>query len=145
MSRYATPSDIFDIVEVLRTTEPARLVAIQAQLDAASDEADGYLSGRFALPLIAWGKDLTQKVCLLATIACFGPGFNPESAEYKFLKGREEDAREWLRAVRDDKVVPRVTDSSADAKGATRDGGYAIALNRNPDGTFTEGAPQRRW
>lgn len=147
MSSYATPSDLFDLVEALRTSDPGRLTAIQAQLDAASDEADGYLSGRYRLPLQTggWGKDLTQKVCMLATLPCFGPGFNPDTPEYKYLKSQEEDARTWLRAVRDNRIVPRLRDASTDGLGETRDTGYVVAIHIGTDGEKSFGPPKRRW
>jgi hypothetical protein len=61
------------------------------------------------------------------------------------MQDQQADAFKWLAGVRDNKVVPTVTDSSPDSVGATRDGGYAVALHRRPEGGFSTETPRPRW
>lgn len=115
MAMYLTRAELAQIA-------PAGVVArfpavdLDAAIAAASDEADGYLRARYALPLAAdgWGSDLRQHVGAVALWRLLGQAnYNPQAATNAY-RVRYEDALRWLAAVRDGKVVPaRIDDADA--------------------------------
>lgn len=91
---------------------------INGALDKRSTFALGYLeaSGRYTMPLTAWGDDLRLAVCqlvawdLLTTLV----GFNPDDAANSNWRDRRDEALAWLRDVAAGKVIPSgVVDSTA--------------------------------
>lgn len=83
-----------------------------AALQAASDEADGYLRNQYTLPLLEWTTDLNIKVCKIAaeTLIC-SRGFNPDGSDEVYIQ-QASMARQWLRDVSAKKTTPGFTDSS---------------------------------
>jgi phage gp36-like protein len=113
MSSYATTTDFEQLGLPAAATADVDPDALAAALAAASSRADGYLAGRFTLPLTAWGSDLTEAVCALAAWAVLSArGFDPEGGADSAVRKRYEDAVRWLEQVSSGKVNPRVTDSS---------------------------------
>lgn len=61
----ATPADLARCVTaewLSESTEEQQLDALQA----ATDEALGYLRGKYLLPLTSWSKDIRDRVCHIA-------------------------------------------------------------------------------
>jgi phage gp36-like protein len=120
MSQYAQPSDLANYGLSAAALASFTTDEQNAALEAASDEADGYLCNQFTLPLLAWKTDLTIKVCKIAaeTLIC-SRGFNPEGSDETYIM-QAEAARRWLRDVSSKKTTPQVTDSSpSSAPGVT--------------------------
>ena len=85
---------------------------ILAQIDAASDEADGYLKNVFALPLQSWGVDLRRYVGLLARAnLTANRGWTEAEA---FVNARAE-AEKWFMAVALGDLQPPVTEAAGGA------------------------------
>jgi phage gp36-like protein len=85
-------------------------------LQRASDEASGYMTTRYTLPLTAWGRDLTGKVCdIAAWYLMKRKGFNPaDPACAAILKGYD-DAIAWLKGVASGAITPvAIVDSTTD-------------------------------
>lgn len=93
-----------------------------AAISAASALADGYLSSRFKLPLGAWGDDLRQNICAIATFElCAGMvGFNPEAGSNLVLLDRKNAAVRWLENVAKGIVTPLVTEGAPAALSGDR-------------------------
>jgi phage gp36-like protein len=112
---YAT-SEEFDTHGINPAGLPAGITNEQkaGAIVAASTLADGYLCGRFTMPLTAWGVDLTQAVCKIAVCDLMAAqvGFNPDEDQGKFLMGRRAEAVRWLEQVSRGAVTPMgITDS----------------------------------
>src|SRR4051794_15034224 len=77
-----------------------------AALDAASQEADGYLGAQYTLPLLAWGKDLRKYVSQLAAYDILATrGRNPQGLD-EDVRMRRDDAIRWLKDVRAGVITP---------------------------------------
>lgn len=132
----------------------------QAALDAASDLIDGYLNSKFKLPLVTFGKSLTQKVCEIASWNLLSiRGFDPEDPADAEVKKRYDVALQWLQDIKNGEITPNVVDSGTGQLGGPgilqsntqpssqpSPGGTAITTSL-PDGTvIVTGAPrQRGW
>jgi phage gp36-like protein len=69
-------------------------------LTAASSLADGFLRSRYAMPLTAWGSDLKQAVCKIATYEVLSVrGYNPAAGADVNLLNRHLEAMAWLKGV----------------------------------------------
>ncbi len=141
MTQYATIADLnavglsTAVTDGLGASAPAREALLNANLIKRSVFADGYLggSGRYTLPLTAWGDDLRLAVCQLAAwdLMSVSRGFNPETPSGAMWMTRRDEAMRWLEGVAAGRVVPAgIVDSSP----ALTETGVAI---------YTE--PQRGW
>lgn len=79
----------------------------QSSLDASIELALGYFASRGNLPLVAWGLDLTQKVCHIAAYDMLSRiGFNPSDGADQNYKLRYDDALAWLLRISRGEVTP---------------------------------------
>lgn len=112
---YATKADLENYI-------PAAAIAgigdpqIDAALQDASDEADGYLRAQWTLPLIEWSNDLTKFVCYIAKYELMSfRGFKPDGTMDVVFADDAKKARDWLKLVAEQKVTPNFVDSSSAA------------------------------
>ena len=102
----------------------------QACVDA-TEEADSYLRGRYALPLTAWGNDVVRYT---AYIACYllmsGPiGWAPEAGSdsnittnyYRAVGWPDRPGTGWFVGVQRQSIQPDVTPSVAQPGDAVHD------------------------
>ena len=82
---------------------------ILAQIEAASDEADGYMGDVFALPLQVWGSDIKRYVGLLARDNLTSNRGLPNVEEFAAAR---KDAVKWWTQVALGNVKPRVTEAA---------------------------------
>ena len=118
---YATQADLENYISAAALTSVSAGV-IDAALQAASDEADGYLRAQFTLPLIGTiPQDLVRAVCQIAAADVMAErGYSPDSGADQIFELRAKSARQWFLLVAEQKVTPSVTDSSnASAPGVT--------------------------
>ena len=124
MSSYGTPADLQRHAIPAASLASVPTLEQQAAIDAQSAIADGYLSGRYVLPLTAWGLDLAFQVCQLAEFAiCTTRGIAAETESYDILRDKRDNAIKWLEGVRDGKINPvgvvdSATPPSVDDSGA---------------------------
>lgn len=95
---------------------------IQACLDA-TEEADSYMRGRFQLPLLAWGNDLTRYTAYIAIyLLMSGPiGWSPQSGSdenirtnyYRAVGWPDRPGTGWFPGVQRQAIQPDVTPSIA--------------------------------
>jgi phage gp36-like protein len=112
MSSYATLTDL--TVYGLPATALGALSSTvqQAALDDASDIVDSYLRGRYVLPLLAWGTEITQAVCRIAAYNLLSVrGYNPASGADENIRNRYTDSITWLSQVQRQAAHPNVTAS----------------------------------
>jgi phage gp36-like protein len=112
---YATTTDLAQVgvnADALAGIDNASLTAALA---SASAVADGYLTSRYVLPLIApYPADLVQHVCgLAAYFAIKARGFDPNANPT--IRFGYEDAMSWLRDISRNLVHPQVTESARPA------------------------------
>lgn len=108
MARYAEAADLAQVGLSSDLTTGIDAAVINGVLDKRSRFADGYLAGRWTLPLTAWGDDLRLAVCQLAAwdIMTTVVGMNPEDASNSNWRDRRDEALSWLRDVAAGKVTP---------------------------------------
>lgn len=82
----------------------------QAEVDAASARVDSYLRGRYALPLVAWGVEITEATCRIAAFNLLSVrGYNPAAGADENIRERYVDAIEWLERVQSKAAHPAIT------------------------------------
>ncbi len=117
--------------------------AINAQLQAASGVADGYLPSQFTLPLLTWDFSLTLAVCQLATYQLYCQfGFNPDSPADQLIQLQYNNGLKFLMDIRDKNVFPPYTDSSGAVDSPEEAGPYVDS--EIPVGFTHRGASRRR-
>ena len=103
---YATPKDIARLALPTKATQNIDAAVLADACLAASDEADGALSGSFCLPLVAWGTDLRQHVSNIASLAVMRHrGFQPGGPDDLIVKA-SDDARVWLNRISQGRIKP---------------------------------------
>jgi phage gp36-like protein len=92
-------------------------IQTQACLDATG-EVDARISGRYAMPLLAWGNELTKVTAWIAIYLCFATrGFNPAGGDrtiqerYWEMVGNPNvpGSIGWLDKVQRQSIHPDVT------------------------------------
>ena len=107
MSSYGTPADLQRHAIPAASLASVSTLDQQAAIDAQSAIVDGYLSGRYVLPLTTWGLDLTFYVCQLAEFAiCTTRGIAAETESYEIIRDKRDTAIKWLEGVRDGNINP---------------------------------------
>jgi phage gp36-like protein len=112
VSQYCTPADIalYALNPLALTTVPNATQV--AACVAASEKADSYMRGRFQLPLVAWGTDVTMHTAFLAAkILLSGRGYNPNTGADDRIEKQWDDAIRWFEGIQRQSVHPDVTPS----------------------------------
>jgi phage gp36-like protein len=107
MPRYATTTDLARIGIASNALASLDTAAKEDALDACSSLADGYLSGRYTLPLSAWADDLRLHVAGMAAFRLLAArGYNPQVANDEVIRLLWEDAIRWLERVAAGTITP---------------------------------------
>ena len=111
---YATVSDL--TTYSLPSAAVASLSAplLQAQLDAASAVADGYLRARYSLPLLVpYPADLVIQVCNYAAFSIMAlRGYNQDSGADVQIQQRYLCAITWFESVERQRIHPLVVETA---------------------------------
>jgi phage gp36-like protein len=90
VSQYATRAQLAIYGLPARLLTQLSVEDQDAQLEAASAEADDYLRRQYDLPLSSWGVSLSKHVCAIASFNIMAVlGYNPEGEDTIF--GRRAD------------------------------------------------------
>lgn len=113
MSSYATVTDLtsYGISAVaVANLDP---VTLQKQCDAASGIADGYLAGRYNMPLLTpFPQDLVLYVSWIAAFLTMSVrGYNPDAAADTLILDKYEKAINWFEGVQRQRIHPNVIQS----------------------------------
>ena len=121
---YATIEDLrrYGLPETATVGVPD--ATLEAELEAASSTADAYLRGRFNLPLLSWGTDITMRVAHIAAYNIMrNRGFAPEAgsdvtikeAYYEAVGFPDRPGSGWFPAVQRQAIHPDVTETATGA------------------------------
>src|ERR1700678_4126417 len=121
-SQYCQPSDLTNtginplaLTNVLSSQQTAACIA-------ASERADSYMRGRYALPLSQWGQDVTMMTAYIAVYLLMAArGYNPASSSDVTIRQNYEDAIKWFEGVQRQNVHPDVTPAIAQPGDPTHD------------------------
>lgn len=107
MSQYAFVTDLLNFALPSVSVQAIASNVLQSQLDATSIWADGYLNPRYALPLVAWGSDLTMNVCWVAALTIMSfRGFNPDQGADEVIQLQHDKAVKWFEGVQRQAISP---------------------------------------
>jgi phage gp36-like protein len=110
VSQYAQLADL--VLYGIPVTAIGNLTTAQQTdaLIAASAKIDSYLRGRYSLPLLAWGIEITQAACKIAAFDLMNVrGYNPQSGADNNLINRYNETILWLRDIQRQAAHPDVT------------------------------------
>jgi phage gp36-like protein len=105
MSSYATVADLMNygapVQSFRQGANPISDPTLQAELDAASTLADGYIEARGQLPLLMpYPQSLVIAVCKIAAYSILSVrGLNPSVMGDTNLRDRHDDSMRWLEKV----------------------------------------------
>ena len=86
--------------------------SLQVAADQANEIAFGYLNGRYAMPLLAWGPDVTRRIVSIGVwFAIQYRGFNPGAGSDEAIRMGYEDSIAWFTGVQAKRIHPNVTPS----------------------------------
>ena len=124
---YASSKELYRHAIPASGLTGVELVDIVEELVTQSEVADGYLAGKYTMPLIAWGGDLTSRICHMAEYSLITTrGMNPDGDTYTIIKDKYDAAIKWLSDVAAGKIKsPAIVDS---AEPATTAGGAAVTV-----------------
>jgi phage gp36-like protein len=110
---YALVSDIDLFGIPAQALGPLSTLQKQAALDGEAATMDSYFRGRYTLPFLTYGVELTKYNVWLAQFQLMNQrGYAPNASADKNIKDRYDLAMKWLIDVRDQKVHPDVTDQT---------------------------------
>ena len=117
MTQYATRDDLVTFggmnAVAIQNIDDA---VVNAALDAASETADGYMRGRFSLPLLAWDQGIKTHTAYIAAYNIITQrGMNPGAGADVTFRMRYEDAVRWFEGVQRQAVHPQVTETPVPA------------------------------
>jgi phage gp36-like protein len=121
-SQYCQPSDLVNLgINPLAFTDVTTAEQTAACI-AASARADSYLNGRYTLPLLAWGQDITMMTAYIAVYIVMGArGYSPGSGADAIIESRYLEAIKWFEGIQRQSVHPIVTPSVLEPGDAVHD------------------------
>lgn len=139
-SQYATIQELTSLAITQQAASRFGSGAMTAALQAASSEADAYISSQFVLPLEVnppgWKMDLTLAVCNIAAYRLYSQfGFNPAAPADELIRRRYESAIEYLKKVANQEIHPQWVDSSGSTSESVAEGPY---IESDPAVGFTQ-------
>ena len=118
---YASPADLALCGLPPGTLDDVAPDAVVRALYQASRTADTKIAARYQLPLVSWGDDLTQLVCVIAgyRLKCF-EGWNPNDPNNAGVVQMYKEAMQLLKEVADGEAELDVVDTSPEPTGQPR-------------------------
>ncbi len=119
MSQFAAIGDLAQVGVPAAVTAEIPVATLNGILTKRSVYAEGYLaaSGRYTLPITAWGDDLRLAVAQLSgwDVMTVVVGINPETPAGAVWQARRDEAQRWLEGVAAGRVSPvGIVDSTPD-------------------------------
>lgn len=106
---YATREELIkrfgDEIAQLESMHPSSGTSVQDAIQDASEEIDSYLAAKYTLPLPSTPNNLKRLACDIARYRLY---FQQPTEE---VRKRYEDAKEFLKGVRDGKNVLAILDN----------------------------------
>lgn len=122
---YATSADLAALDLPASATEGMTAADITLHLEAASARVDGYLRGRYLLPLTSPppAEIVSCTTALAAYSVLSRRGFDPHAGTDANVRARYEDAVSWLERIAQGKVNLA---AASDASPSLQDGGPRV-------------------
>ena len=127
---YVTPAELSNYLPAATLSLASAAQQLQACNDA-TEEADSYLRGRYALPLLSWGTDVTRYTGYIAVyLLMSGPiGWAPQAGTddnirtnyYRAVGWPDRPGSGWFVGVQRQSVQPDVTPSTPQPGDAVHD------------------------
>jgi len=107
MASYATTADLAQFAINPNAFASISAANQQAQLDAASTVAEGYLADQYHLPIVApYPIDLRMNVCQIAAFFLMTfRGYKPGGAD-ELIRLRYDDAMKWFNGIASGVISP---------------------------------------
>ena len=149
MASYCSPANLAQYLPASVLSRSTNAQQLQACADA-SEEADSYLRGRYALPLDAWGNDVTRYT---SWIACYLLmtliGFTPQAGSDKFIVERyyqavgwpDRPGTGWFPGIQRQAIHPDVTPAQPQPGDAVHDVPQVLTTQQRGWQTFSGGKP----
>lgn len=103
---YVSPRGLGSAIRVVALNEVTTASERADACIAVSDEADGYLNGRYTLPLKKWSGDLSSMLARMAVrYALDAAGWQPDGPDSVVKEGFAH-AIAWLKRLQDGKLEP---------------------------------------
>jgi phage gp36-like protein len=145
VSSYATLTDLTTLGVPAGAISSISSGDQQKALDAASTLADGYLRGKFTLPIATPSVDLVEAVCKVAAYSLLSVrGYNPETGSDPNLRDRYKDAIAWFQGVAAGRITPALTDASVGSVGGPFVVQPTMAEGLDGSSRLVSGAPRAR-
>ena len=119
---YVTPAQLLNYIPAATLNLATMVQQLQACLDA-TDEADSYLRGRYTLPLLDWGTDVTRYTAYIAIFLLMGGpiGVAPQAGSDDNFKTNywravgmpDKPGTGWFPGIALQKINPDVTPTVA--------------------------------
>jgi len=121
-TQYIQPADLLGTginpIALDDVDTPTQTTACQQ----ASELADSYMRGRYALPLSSWGQDIKFRVAQIAVwMLLKARGVNPDAGADSYWQTEYQDAIRWFEGVQRQSVHPDVTPAVAQPGDPTYD------------------------
>jgi phage gp36-like protein len=138
---YCTPANLAQYLPAAVLSLTTNAQQLQA-CDDASEEADSYMRGRYTLPLLAWGTDVTRYTSWIACyLLCQLIGFAPQAGSDRLIVERYYQAvgwpdragTGWFPGIQRQAIHPDVTPT------------IAVGADAVHDLPQVRTAPQRGW
>ncbi len=118
MTAYATLTDLYQYGLPQNSFGSISTSQQQAALDSRNAWADGYLRGRYQLPLLGWDIDLRMHVAQITAWDLLNlRGYAARAGADVEVETRAMKAIEWFEGVERGRVHPNVTPSAAPTPG----------------------------
>ena len=110
MASFCTVAQLLQYALPQEAVQNLSNAQLQAECDAASTLATGYLNGRYPNGVATWDIDLSMNVAYIAAYNILAArGYNPEQGADSIYRDRWVAAIEWLKGVQRQAIHPNIT------------------------------------
>ncbi len=110
-SVYCSPTDVGTYAMNAIALSVIPTLQQTAACAAASEKLDSYFRGRYPLPLLNWGTDVTMHAAYIAAFLMYSGsrGATPMKGSDEMVRQNYEDAIKWAEGVQRQTIHPDVT------------------------------------
>lgn len=144
-SQYCAPPDLLNAINPFALQDVTPAAQLQACLDA-SEIADSYLRGRYALPLSQWGSDLVRNTARVAVYLLLSArGYAPDDGADTHWTKDYEMSLTWFRDIQRQNVHPDITPAVAQPGDPVHDLPQVISQPQRGWSTFSRSGRPSVW
>lgn len=110
MASYADQNDLASFGINTLATQNIPSGTLDAELEAASRQADDYMRARYNLPLLTWPSSISMNVCYIAARNILATrGYNADAGSDSQIEIRYAQAIEYFQGIERQRIHPDVT------------------------------------